>query len=803
MVLQRSHWLAGCSSLAVLLATTGAIAQSSEATTNTPNRTATDTDTGKTVGEVTVTARRRAEKLLDVPVAVTAFTQAALQTQNITSIQGLALATPGLSYDSTLGGSGRNDRSFPQYIIRGIVPSTVTNPTTTVFIDGAPVVSGQVEGIDDLARVEVLKGPQSAYFGRETFAGAINLVTKDPSGRPGGSVSVLAGSRDYYDVRASVEGPIIGDMLTARGTFRYYTKDGSWKNQAQGDSLGGTLGDQSTISGTAEVVFKPIENLKIKAFGSYFHDDDGASAQAFIGPDQANCLGGTWFCGVNPTPKSTTPAANTLIDAPTQAFLAAVSKNGLGAAPDKYGLKRDAYHASLGIDYYVPSLSLTLSSLTAGDYQNYGELQDLDNIDSSSVPNPFLAFASTPQYASSTYNNPFVVEGRYRDFSQEFRITSDSSKRFRYLVGVSYATSRADQSLAGGGDFGYFVYDAPTTDRNAGVFFGGTYDVFKQLSISVEGRYQSDRQTATGETRGFATAYKISSTFNDFTPRVIAQYHITSKVMAYVTYSEGVNPGTFNSSLSQLSPADLASLESTYGATVVVKPEHLKNYEVGLKGRFFDDTLTLSADAYIDHWTDQINVASVIYIEDGSTKLTTANLNNGRSTIQGVEGDIAWQPIRHLEFNVSGAINDTKITGGPCVTCSFYSGTTNVNGNQLPNVSKYQGAFGIQYGGSLVNGWDYFVRGDDYFKSGTYAAADNLVHTPDRNLINLRAGFTHQNFRIEGFVTNLTNNRSPTNLSTFYNVGSPFEGYAKPDALVAGLPDLRTFGVRLRYQFGG
>lgn len=748
------------------------------------------------IDEIVVTARKRNEKILDTPVAVVAFSAQDIENQGLYSLNDLAASTPGLSDDNTIAGSGRNDRSFPQYIIRGMVPSTTQNPTTTVFIDGAPIISGQVSGLEDLERIEVLEGPQSAYFGRETFAGAINLVTKDPANTFGGAANLLAGSPNYYDARLSVEGPILADFLTARATYRYYTRAGSYDNEAVADAAPGRLGSQSTQSETLELVAKPVENLKIKALYMYWADRDGPSAQAFIGPAQANCLGGTWFCGTVPDAAGRQPAANTVVDAPLSAFLAkAASGVSLFNPPNKFGLQRDAYHWNVGIDYDVPSW-FTVSLLTAVDNQKWGELQDLDNVDTSGVADFFYGVPGFP-YAQSFSNSPFLVEEKFQNFSQELRFTSDQAQRFRWLFGANYAWSRLDSTLAGAGPFSYFVPDAPISTNETGIFYGLAFDFTRQFTLNFEGRFLRDEQS---------TIEGIAASFNNYTPRLIAQYKFTPDIMGYATYSEGVNPGAFNSNIYSLSPADQTALATNYGASVVVKPEKLKNYELGLKGRFLDNTLELSGDIYYDIWSDQINVATVIYIEAGATKLTSANLNNGRTTVDGLEAKINWRPVQHLAIDASAAINNTDITQGPCVTCGLITGQgTNVNGNQLPNVSKYQAAAGIQLDGALgfATDWGWFSRIDDQYKSGNYASADNLVKTPNLNFVNFRVGLTHDNLRLEAFVDNLTNEGGATNLATFYNIANPFETYARPDALVAGLPPLRSYGLRLRYKVGG
>ncbi|MFO1426170.1 MAG: TonB-dependent receptor plug domain-containing protein [Steroidobacteraceae bacterium] len=130
--------------------------------------------------EVTVTARKTEESVLSVPLAVTAISAEAIEKRGIKDITDVATYTPSFRFQNQA--VGRNDRGFKQYVIRGMVPNSAlaTRQAATLFVDGAPAAGGNVSGLTDIERVEVVKGPQSAFFGRSTFAGAINFVTRAP-----------------------------------------------------------------------------------------------------------------------------------------------------------------------------------------------------------------------------------------------------------------------------------------------------------------------------------------------------------------------------------------------------------------------------------------------------------------------------------------------------------------------------------------------------------------------------------------------------------------------------------------------
>ena len=138
---------------------------------------AAEADAPQMAGEIVVTARKREENLLKVPVTVTAMTSETLEKRGVVSMQDLAASTPALNINNN--SSGHADRSFQQIVLRGFTPSTTLATTTSLFIDGVAVSSPSAfTAISAPERIEILKGPQSAYFGRNTFAGAINVVNK-------------------------------------------------------------------------------------------------------------------------------------------------------------------------------------------------------------------------------------------------------------------------------------------------------------------------------------------------------------------------------------------------------------------------------------------------------------------------------------------------------------------------------------------------------------------------------------------------------------------------------------------------
>jgi len=251
---------------------------------------------GLILAEVTVTARKVEENLMTVPLAITAFSTKDIEAQGIKQLNDVMLMTPSFNFVNQQGGSGRNDRSANALVFRGLFLSgnVGTNAGGNLFIDGAPVLGAQPPPIVDVGRIEVLKGPQSAYFGRSTFAGAINFVTRDPSDVFGVKLSAEQSSFESHDYSAAVEGPVFTEKLKARLAIRDFKRGGQFANQGV---IGGRLGEQTSQSISLTATFQPTENFKVKLYANSFEDDDGAPAQgAFKADNFTGRIGGDLSC---------------------------------------------------------------------------------------------------------------------------------------------------------------------------------------------------------------------------------------------------------------------------------------------------------------------------------------------------------------------------------------------------------------------------------------------------------------------------------------------------------------------------
>jgi len=192
---------------------------------------------GDSLEEIVVTARKVGESIQDIPLSVQAFTGEAIKKQQIVNIEDIVKFTPGVVIANETGSRRNSSVRF-----RGIEPPNNVQrnlQTSSAFIDGV-YLSGSSQWVSmfDMERVEVVKGPQSAFFGRATFSGAINYISKTPGNEFGGDIQAIVGDNGRQDIWVSAEGPIIEDKLAFRVSGRHYRYDGAFNNSRLQVALG-------------------------------------------------------------------------------------------------------------------------------------------------------------------------------------------------------------------------------------------------------------------------------------------------------------------------------------------------------------------------------------------------------------------------------------------------------------------------------------------------------------------------------------------------------------------------------------
>jgi iron complex outermembrane receptor protein len=523
--------------------------------------------------EITVTARKREESLQEIPLSLSVFGQEALQAADIRDLEGVSNFTPGFQFMNQ--GNQQPGRYNTQLQFRGLTTAQFSPSFATgaLFIDGQYVLNGGTSlSLMDIERVEVIKGPQAAYFGRNTFGGAVNLITRDPNMEElAGEVSARTTNRGRNEISGIVEMPLVKDVLSASLSGRFYDKQGHYYA-----TDGGRTGDEETTAYNAVIKWNATENLEFKVRYAYSEDDDGAPAQGFVsGILNDSCTGLSiqtaegvanptrYICGdvpyggnVQVDPGAGAISSNTFLPAFPELQQLTDSDalvTGLPSIND-IGLKRETERLSLFGTYLFQS-GYTLDVSYSKNEQAANSIRDFDNSDRVNF------FSADPQ--------------RMDDESWEIRLSGPQDGRLRWLVGYNYyeqefissgeggnATSSCfaaqqapllDNYPAGciGGAPGvlnlFFPLGLANTDQAEveGFFAAADFDITDTLTLSVEGRLQEDTLTK-GSGLLNPGAPILEETFDDFLPRVILRWTPTEATNIWVSYSEGMIAGDFN-----------------------------------------------------------------------------------------------------------------------------------------------------------------------------------------------------------------------------------------------------------------
>lgn len=748
--------------------------------------------------DVVVTARKQTERLQDVPVTVTALTSTAVEKLQIKSIFDLAQVTPGVYYGTTGGRNGGNKLQ-----IRNFSTGTAGPSKASVFIDGV-YQPGDYSGIPlaNLDRVEVLKGPQSAYFGRATFVGAVNFVTRDPGNVFSGNLDLVHASLNEHDYTGYISAPIIQDVLSTQITFRDYSFEGRdrWRTVD-----GYQLGSQSTKAISSKTVWTPTSDLKLKLYYAHTENDDAIPPTLYA--DLRNRVaiarpGGTfgyYYNGVAP------------IDFSTASW-------GLSSASfTRPGIRYNRDQFALNYDWTVLG-GHTISGFVATGKEKYDEQLDgtlyLSGTSPTVIPNA-VGTPTTATFATSALN--FYLKEKDEQF--EVRIASPQDQPFRYLLGYGYSKieggNRLD-TLAGATIFYQSSYGGsflnPATDNS--VFGGLFWDVTDKLTVSAEARYQKEEilaETYSTAAATFGTTLtSVTAKYDAFLPRFNVQYKITPDVQVYAIYSEGNNPGGFQ----PITPAQAASI----GAAYAYDEESIKNYEAGFKSTLFDGRLILNAAAFRMNFTkEQLSQTTPvpgtptgfasIFLPGVEAKVTGFEVEANAAVTSNfqVRGTVGYGKAEYVNFcSVPYAALTGIQTGLNC---------RSVNGKQQEGTPALQTSLSGDYTQPLTGDLSAYLRGDWQYQSKVYNDEWNQSWIPAFSTVNARVGIENGTWTLEGFVRNLTDDdhsqrstrvtdsRAGAVTGSYPTLGGFSQGIAGQQNVAETAKKSRQYGVRVGYKW--
>lgn len=790
-----------------------------------------DTAVDDEVDTIVVSARKRDEVLSDIPVAVSVFGSDRIERDNITNLEEITARTPGVQFTeqaTLIPGRAATAVRFRGMDTNQPVPSQQVG---TVFLDGIYVATG-VQSLDlsSLERVEIIKGPQSATFGRNTFGGAINYVTANPSFEFGGRVQASVADYGTYDVSASVEGPVIGDVLAFRASLRGFGTDGQYQSATDG----GRLGQEQTRSGNLVLYAVPTENWTARFRVFYSEDRDGPHDGVFLGSDLSNFGNGPalancndldpsrtatdYFCGniadivseagfswAQLATQTTALTPETIAILTADAVTGTLTGNTVPLITDTpslegQGLARDQLRLQFGTDYVFDGGFLdghTLSFLTGYSRIEQNWILDFDN-----------TAATAWLDRDPKFDEDWTVEGR---------LTSPADQRFRYSIGVSYLDAVHEESGATGvllfdwqGDLNAFgsggpiiFYDQPPLQEGSqafGVFGSLGYDITDQLTLDFEWRYQED-EISQGD--------DFSATFSNFLPRATLSYAPVEDTLLWATYSKGNLPGFFNASIPALTPDELDQVRALVGDVGTFNDEEeLKNYEIGWRQALFDGRVNFSAVGYYMEWTNQKTRVGVPIIDEvsGEPRVLTLQVNAGNSELWGLEFEGDYRITDKLTGLFSVNYAGAEYEEFTCSFSSFVEGSVNGRvdcaGNRPPKFPKWSGSFTSRWTDKLVGDWDYYGQITGAYFGEAFVEEANFATFGDYWRFAGRIGVERDGLRLELWATNLFGNDDPESASRISDFStSSFLGFANNFGVIATPPERRTFGARVVASF--
>ena len=740
--------------------------------------------------EIIVTAQKRNERLMDVPVSITAASGEQLLKQGITQTSQLAKLVPGFTYQDSNYGT-------PIFTIRGIGfqdGSLGAQPTVTTYVDQVPLPYPLMNrgATLDLERVEVLKGPQGTLFGQNATGGAINYIAAKPTSQLSAGAQVSYGRFNDVDAEAFVSGPITS-TLRARVAVKGQFADG-WQQSVT--RPGDRWGKKEFYNGRLLLDWTPTDRLSFTLNVSGWQDN----SQLPVNQLQR----------VAPV-VSANPLTQFVFDALAAAPIAIGNARQADWSPGLGHQNNTFYLTSLSGEWRV-SDSVTLTSITA-----YSKLVAHMPYDPDGV-------------AFDNLRN-LKRDGLLTSFAQELRLAG-TMDRLKWMIGANYQRDIANQSVLQINEASNGVLPTPTglifQDTSAYIFnqqptfksvFGSLeYDVTEQLTLQGSVRYTDHERHFTGCIRdavpgpnatgsvgeGFLglseilsgtpsvigpnscltlndTTFKPEQTFKDLKENNVAwrvglNWKPAPESLVYISAVKGYKAGTFSTA-----PGVLASEFDAIGQ------ESVMSFEAGVK-QSFGRTLDISAAVYhYDYRNKQLVGVANFPVFSRLPKL----VNIPRSRIWGAELAVTARPVEHLRIQGGVSYVDSRVQKDPGIPLDPLGNVVSYVGEPFPNTPKWQIVGDAEYTIPLSDKVQAYVGGSLSYRSQSNAAFGDSPEfvLPAYTLVDLRAGVEWENWRFQIWGRNITNKYYRVNVAAILDTITR----------TAGMPV--TYGATVGYRF--
>jgi iron complex outermembrane recepter protein len=756
---------------------------------------ATEEESDDSIKEIIVTAQKRSESVIDVPISITVLNEQELQDRTFSRFVDVAATTPNFLFQ-------RQSTTNSTIAIRGVA-SELRNAglgSATALVVDDVVIERNValdNVLNDIASFEVLRGPQGTLFGRNTIAGIINTTTVKPTFDLSGSFDATYGNNDYVQVRGYISGPIAPDKLAIKVAGAIRKRDGFMFNQF----LGKDVNNENTRSVRGQLLFTPNDRSEFLLSVDYTRDKANDQVQD-IEPGGAG--GNFVLYGVPRLPPPAAPQPplipGRVVDGRDRIVFQDVDNT----------LRRKLGGVSLRA-----RLDLGVHSLTSVTAYRGFEISTLGDGDFSPVDAISVKLGE-----------------KQRQFSQELRLASEDGGAFNYLLGAFYMRQTIETDFSVRFGRGQLLQFPPTVgppaapivlaplfgspgnpnqesgnvdsrlvDQSLAVFASGSYEFSDKLSVSGGIRYSADSKKANyGQVRlgnvvgilgvfGQFAPFNLSNSTGAFSGDVSLNYKPTERSLIYAKFARGYRSGGMNLGIQGGSP-DFNNPVNR--GSLQFSPEFIKQYEAGFKIEALDRRLRFNAAAFYLDYSDKQEAT----FETVGPVTVSVIRNAGAATIKGFEADVVFIPVKNVSINAAIGYADAKYDDFASCQNIAPPGSPpafrNCANNRLLLSSKWTGTAGIQATPQLTETLSIFARADVTYRSNYFTDAVNapLALTPGSTLVNGRLGLQSKDgwgiflwsrnlLDKEYFVRRQVNNTDPVVL-----LGEP-----------------RTYGLELRYRF--
>lgn len=748
-----------CSIAAIIVGASGpAYAQSATpAQPDAPAQAASDT---QSISEIIVTAQKREEKLSRTPLAVTALTGDSLAKNHITDVSSLAASVPSFNF-GTYGGTAR-------LTIRGIGLNSINEGAESrvaFYTDGVYFSrpASALSGFYDVARVEILRGPQGTLYGRNATGGALNVITAEPTRDMSGYFTQTVGNYNLFTEEGAVSGPL-SDSVSGRLAVKIVNRDGYGKNYGTGNDVD----NAATQSIRGKLRFEPTSDLSIIAAFDYHHENDRNYGAHY---------GGQAYPAVFPIMLSTL-LTRAQLGGPIPPTV-----RDYDALKDPSN-KRTFYGASLTIE---DKLSFgTLKSITAYRHSFYEDTYPDGTGDATPITNFEKARQVSEELQLSGDSNSLKwVTGIYL-----FHESIDGHVNIPLGVDLLNLLGIPAPASPNGFAHGYWAGGSGKTDTVAG-YGQVTWKITPELELTGGVRYAWERHKIVDANQfdispytspnplttslGYNPTPARSASETSFTPKATLSYLFAPDSTIYITAAKGYKSGGFDLGGVELNPYN---------------PEKLLDYEGGIKTRMFGGRLQANLAAFYYDYSN-LQVAAII-----GNLVTTKNAAKART--YGVEGELQAVLAPGLRLDLSGSYLNAKFKDFLSQNTDLQDGIIHqYAGNTFPLSPKWQGRVGLEYTQDLASGASLKFRGDVNFTTRIQFSPYNIRELSQAGYAKENASVDYASpsgkWQIGAFVKNISNK---TTMSS-----AVANSFLASDSLLSYFDPPRTYGGNITVRF--